>query len=101
MNELTKKGQWAEARRRLAPMQPIYGQTLGIIGCGNIGRLTAKKAQCFGLRILGNDPYVEKSLAAEYGTLLSLTRVLRKPILSPSFSLTNRPDILSALNSKK
>ncbi len=79
INDLTKKGQWAEARKALLPMGSIFGQTLGIIGCGNIGRLTAKKAQCFGLRVLGDDPYVDKSLASGYGiTLVSLAKLLRE-----------------------
>jgi D-3-phosphoglycerate dehydrogenase len=79
LNDLTRKGRWDEARRRLSPMGSIFGQTLGIIGCGDIGRMTAKKAQCFGLRILGNDPYVDKSLADEFGiTLMSLPRVLKE-----------------------
>jgi D-3-phosphoglycerate dehydrogenase len=79
LNDMVKKGEWSEARRQLLPMGSIYGETLGIIGCGNIGRLTARKAGCFGLRILGNDPYVDKSLAYEYGiTLVSLSRLLKE-----------------------
>jgi D-3-phosphoglycerate dehydrogenase len=79
LNELTRNGYWEEARRRLPPMGSIFGQTLGIIGCGDIGRMTAKKAQSFGLRILGNDPYVDKSLVNEYGiTLMSLPRLLKE-----------------------
>jgi D-3-phosphoglycerate dehydrogenase len=79
LNDLTRNGHWAEARRVLPPMGSIFGQTLGIIGCGDIGRMTAKKAQCFGLRVLGNDPYVDKSLVNEYEiTLMSLPRVLKE-----------------------
>jgi D-3-phosphoglycerate dehydrogenase len=41
--------------------------------------MTAKKAQCFGLRVLGNDPYVDQSLVNEYRiTLMSLPRVLKE-----------------------
>lgn len=79
LNDLTKRGRWAEARKVTQPMGSIYGQTLGIIGCGNIGRLTARKAQAFGLRVLGNDPYIDKSQASEYGiTLVSLSMLLRE-----------------------
>ena len=60
-------------------MGSIYGQTLGLVGCGNIGRVTARKAQCFGLRVLGYDPYLDKSLAKESGvTLVSLPELLKE-----------------------
>jgi len=70
MDSGTKQGLWAETKRAQAPMASIYGQTLGLVGCGNIGRMTARKAQCFGLMTLGYDPYVDKSLASEYGIAL-------------------------------
>jgi len=69
-NDLTKQGQWVDARRTLLPMSSIRGQILGLVGCGDIARMTARKAQCFGLRILGYDPYVDKSLVEEYGITL-------------------------------
>jgi len=79
LNNGTKQGRWIECTRALSPMGAIYGQTLGLIGCGNSGRMTAKKAQCLGLRILGYDPYVDKSLAREYGiTLVSLRELLKE-----------------------
>ena len=79
LNEGTKQGRWAEVKGALAPMESIYGQTLGLVGCGNIGRITARKAQCFGLRVLGYDPYLDKSLAKESGiTLVSLPELLKE-----------------------
>lgn len=79
MDSGTKQGLWAETKRAQAPMASIYGQTLGLVGCGNIGRMTARKAQCFGLMTLGYDPYVDKSLASEYGiTLVSLPDLLKE-----------------------
>jgi len=79
LNDFIKRGKGAETRRVLAPMVAIHGQTLGIIGCGNIGRMTARKAQCFDLKVLGYDPYVDKSLAKESGiTLVSLPELLKK-----------------------
>lgn len=79
LNDLTRNGRWAETRQVLRPMGSIYGQTLGIVGCGSIGRRTAQKAQYFGLRVLGNDPYVDQSTVNEFGiTLMSLSRVLKE-----------------------
>ena len=78
-NDLTKQGRWIDAKRALPPVGSIYGQTLGLVGCGAIGRMAAKKAQCFGLKILGYDPYLEQSLAREYGiTLTSLPELLKE-----------------------
>jgi D-3-phosphoglycerate dehydrogenase len=79
LNSLVKEGRWMEAKKAQSPMGPVYGQICGIIGCGNIGRATAKKAQCFGLKVLGCDPYVEKSVAVENGiTLVDLPELLQK-----------------------
>jgi D-3-phosphoglycerate dehydrogenase len=79
LNDWTKQGRWIETRQAMAPMVPIHGQTLGLVGCGAIGRMTARKAQCFGLRTLGYDPYVDGSLAKEYGiTLMNLPELLKE-----------------------
>lgn len=79
LNNGTKQRRWVECKRAQAPMGSIYGQTLGLVGCGKIGRMTARKAQCFGLRILGYDPYVDESLAREHGiTLVSLPELLKE-----------------------
>lgn len=78
MNNSTKSGHWSECKQAQAPMGSISGQTLGIIGCGKIGRLVAKKAQCFDLKVLGYDPYLSKAAASECGiTLVSLPELLR------------------------
>lgn len=79
LNDMVKAGRWAEAKKAQSPMGPVCGQTCGIIGCGNIGRATARKAQCFGLKVLGYDPYIDKALAKQSGiTLVDLTELLQK-----------------------
>jgi len=79
LNKGTKQGRWVECKRAQAPMGAIYGQTLGLVGCGNIGRMAARKAQYLGLRVIGYDPYVDKSLAGEHGiTLVSLPELLKE-----------------------
>jgi len=79
LNDGTKQGRWAECKRAQAPMVSIHGQTLGLIGCGNIGRMVGRKAQCFSLKLLGYDPYVDKSLAKKSGiTLVSLPELLKE-----------------------
>ncbi len=74
-----KTAGWKASRQVLDPMGSIWGQTLGIVGCGNIGRMTARKARCFGLQVIGSDPYVDRTLAGESGiTLKSLPEVMRE-----------------------
>jgi D-3-phosphoglycerate dehydrogenase len=50
-----KKGEWA--KKQLKGYE-ISGKTLGLIGTGNIGVLTGKLAQSFGMKIIGYDPFV-------------------------------------------
>ena len=79
LNEGVKQGRWGEVRQAMGPMSSIYGQTLGIMGCGKIGRAVASKAQCFGLDVLGCDPYADESLCVECGIdLISLPELLRE-----------------------
>ena len=70
LDHALKTAGWKASRRILDPMGSIWGQTLGIVGCGNIGRMTARKAQCFGLNVIGHDPYVDRNLAKESGIAL-------------------------------
>jgi phosphoglycerate dehydrogenase-like enzyme len=65
----------------------LNGKTLGLVGFGRIGRLTAGFARAFGMRVLAYDPYVQTSDLAE---MVSLEDVLRQsdfvslhPVLTP------------------
>jgi D-3-phosphoglycerate dehydrogenase / 2-oxoglutarate reductase len=79
LDHTLKTNGWKASRQLLDPMGSIWGQTLGIVGCGNIGRMTARKAKCFGLNVIGSDPYVDRNLARESGiTLKSLPEVMRE-----------------------
>ena len=48
----------------------LAGQTVGIVGLGNIGRAVAAKAGCLGLNLLGHDPYVHPEQIAGLGVKL-------------------------------
>ena len=39
----------------------LEGKTLGVVGCGKIGRIVAGLAHGLGMRVVGHDPFVEKS----------------------------------------
>lgn len=77
LNALTKKGRWAEAKSKQIPMGSIYNETLGIIGCGNLGRFVARKAIAFNMNVIGYDKYLPKETAEIYGIkLVSLEELL-------------------------
>ena len=59
-----KKGEWAKKQLR---GNELFGKTLGLIGTGNIGKLTGKIAKCFGMRIIGYDPFISKEDMAKDG----------------------------------
>lgn len=52
-----KEGEWI--KKKLAGSE-IFGKTLGLIGCGNIGKLTAKYSKSFNMNIIGYDPFISK-----------------------------------------
>lgn len=63
MNRL-KKGEW---RDKLYMGEEIKGKTIGIVGCGHIGRLVAKKLLSFKVRkILGFDPFLNEDQLKKY-----------------------------------
>ena len=79
LDSLVSQGRWAEAKKAQPWMGSIYGQTLGIVGCGAIGRMVARKAKAFALNVIGYDPYIAQVyLAKENGIkLTSLEEVLK------------------------
>ncbi|MGE5494816.1 MAG: hydroxyacid dehydrogenase [Burkholderiales bacterium] len=47
--------------RRLNKSVDVDGKTLGLIGCGRIGRFVAEKCQAaFNMQVIGYDPYITK-----------------------------------------
>lgn len=56
-NQDTKEGNW---RRQQFLGTELYGKTLGIVGAGKIGFLTARRAQAFGMKVLAYDPFISR-----------------------------------------
>jgi len=51
----------------------IGGKTLGLVGIGNIGKATARRAVALGMNVVAYDPYVKEF---EFGKLVSLDDLL-------------------------
>jgi D-3-phosphoglycerate dehydrogenase / 2-oxoglutarate reductase len=64
-NALVQSGRWEVPP--IVPLRRLEGQTLGLIGFGNIPRALAPKAQAFGLKVLTHDPYIDTNAAAALG----------------------------------
>jgi D-3-phosphoglycerate dehydrogenase len=56
-NKLVQSGRWEMPA--VVPIRRIEGTVLGLIGFGHIPRLVAPKAQAFGMKVIGYDPYVK------------------------------------------
>ncbi len=61
-NKLVQSGRWEVPP--LVPLRRLDGQTLGLVGFGNIPRALAPKARSFGLTVLAHDPYVGNDVLA-------------------------------------
>ncbi|MBI4061251.1 MAG: phosphoglycerate dehydrogenase [Elusimicrobia bacterium] len=60
----TRGGKWE--RGKFIGVE-LFGKTLGIVGLGRIGREVAKRAQAFGMKLVGFDPFITAAQAREMG----------------------------------
>lgn len=63
-NASTKAGKW-EKNRFLGV--ELYGKTLGVIGCGNIGGIVADRALGLKMKVIAFDPFLSAERAMEIG----------------------------------
>jgi len=98
----TKQGNWN--RQRYVGTE-LYGKTLGIVGAGRIGYLTARRAMAFGMKVIAYDPLLSpdnillKDLQAD---LVELDQFLAQsdvischlPATSQTAGLLNRANFL-------
>ncbi len=69
-----KSGEW---RRSAFMGVEVRDKTLGICGLGRVGAEVARRAQAFGMRLVGYDPYVAPDYARRIGVeLMSLDALL-------------------------
>ncbi len=60
----THAGKWE--KNRFMGVE-LYGKTLGLIGCGNIGSIVADRAQGLKMKVIGYDPFLTPERAATLG----------------------------------
>src|ERR1700756_3081641 len=60
----TKAGKWE--KNRFMGVE-LTGQTLGLVGCGNIGSIVADRAQGLKMRVIAYDPYLTDKRALDLG----------------------------------
>src|SRR3546814_807635 len=60
----TQAGKWE--KNRFMGVE-LYGKTLGLIGCGNIGSIVADRAVGLKMRVIGYDPFLTPERATSLG----------------------------------
>ena len=85
-NQYVKAGKWKKNSWPLFWGDDLNGETLGIIGMGNIGKKVAIRANAFGLNIIYHnrsrlDHNIEKKFSASYSDLNKLLKLSKYVIL--------------------
>lgn len=69
----------AEWKRSAFMGSQLYGKTLGVIGTGKIGTEVIKRAQSFGMNVLGYDPFLTTARAAQLDIeAVSIEEILKR-----------------------
>ncbi len=72
----TQAGKWEKSR--FIGVE-IYGKTLGLIGCGNIGAIVADRAIGLKMKVIAYDPFLSEERAVQIGVeKVDLDQVLRR-----------------------
>ena len=71
-----REGRWGGIPAAEYPT--VFGQTLGIVGLGEIGRSLARKARTLGMEVVAHDPYVKESAESLPARLVSMEDLLHQ-----------------------
>ena len=63
-NQSTHAGKWEKSAFMGAE---VFGKTLGVVGCGNIGSIVADRAAGLKMRVVAYDPFLTEERAVELG----------------------------------
>ncbi|MDR3763462.1 MAG: phosphoglycerate dehydrogenase [Acidobacteriota bacterium] len=88
-DQSTRAGKW---EKKSLQGTELAGKTLGIIGLGRIGTEVARRAQAFGMKVIGSDPYLSPARAKELNIeLVTLEQVYAQAdYLSLHLALTHQ-----------
>lgn len=87
-----------ESRNRTKGVE-VDGKTLGLIGCGHIGRLVAQKAALgFGMKVIGYDAYAKQENMPEYIQLLDTPQEVYRQADFLSLHVPLTPDTRNMVN---
>lgn len=73
MNNIAKsyhgimQGEWIKEYPNNDNIHDLRTRTVGVLGCGNIGKEVIKRLQAFGSRIIVHDPFVPQEIIAQMG----------------------------------
>jgi D-3-phosphoglycerate dehydrogenase len=96
------RGQGQGRRRPIGAIHRITGETLGLVGFGNIARAVARRAAGFELKVIAYDPFVSREVFLEYGVRqASLAQVLQDsdfvslhvPLIPQTHHLIGSPEL--------
>ena len=71
----TKAGKWEKSKFMGVE---LFGKTLGVIGCGNIGSIVADRAIGLKMRVIAYDPFLSPERAVEIGSKVELDQLLQR-----------------------
>lgn len=97
LNEATSKGGWHEAR---ATCQDFCDITIGIVGCGHVGRHLIKLLQAFEVDVLVYDPFLSDEEAARLGARRVGLEELMKSADIVSLHAPSIPETRHMINAK-
>jgi D-3-phosphoglycerate dehydrogenase len=100
IGEQVVQGNWLEARFPLTQQPRLWGQTLGLVGFGNVARAVARRAMPFGFRVIAYDPYVtELKMTGEDVEPVSFNELLeRSDFLSLHTALNDETHHMLSVN---
>jgi len=90
-----KAGKWEKSR--FVGME-LYNRTFAVIGLGNIGRIVAKRAKGFGMKVIAYDPFLSEAAKAGAGVeLVSFDEMLTRADMI-SIHVPRTPETTGLLN---